>query len=1180
MSILKKLTYIFILFISSVLLAACGGVFQKVEFSKDELIYFGAERNGKLATVTDFAKVPKNTILHFELNLKNREFKDLLINDVTYNNLGVHIAENKFQIKVDKDLKIKLVFSGFFSVKLPKEIEAVGYVGKPTPPTGVDLNKVEADSTLLFKVKIKPKAPFMVQFGQHDRRYYESNQTGFFRANPDDLDTSLFEYKINVDLEVKVFYDEKEVNFKISTSPYLEFKTQHSDLNKVPYGEEVVVSLKEQYRAFLKEFKVNGVPTQFESNFEYSFKIDKDITLEVTLKGFKTYRLNYDRNLFNLTQNYTTLDLPEGADVTLTLKEPNANYKYEILVNGTAYPDTSVNFKMNKDTEVKVKETSTEQIENLDPVVKHRHRPIHTTVELNLKDRQRQINTKYTSQAVIDSLEVKNNEFAFKEPGVYRVYYNETKNGKTTITQYVYSVSYTIEKFNLNAQVYKYDEKKERSKTFKDFDKKYTKEVGMNNEYIPELSANIRKARFSDVENKFITTIETLFGIDQLLFKKIIPTFVLKNSENNTLLKQSQYEINAGKITFKDPALKDKKIVVEATISGISKQANNTTKTNLYTDREEITLKEGHNAYTDLELRMYVRGARKYANVFLQRNIKVEDLPGQFEKIPPKPNFAAPEGDLLLEKNRKGAQNLEAGVDANGDPIESKVAEVGSIYWRYAHFQRGQQNYRSLNLNGNYFQIDASNIARYYTIDFAEFGFPDHTYGIFSFSTTADVTNTLRNIEIAGNAGVSGPVLHLDSSKSVPAYFGGIHGVVASKSKLTFANSVLRNHGYGFRQLEATASYFFNSKIENNFLDGVHYMNDGGHYETNNTPESEMNEVKALSPELQRLALYKSFVYMQDSYIGINGAPGFLLQDMRRTTKLDYSANEFENRELALFNTTRSIESIKPGDFVPEFEGADWIKKTFYFNSDPNVYLKNTELNTLTPLNNDFFKIFNIQQLKTFIQSILNELQANSNQANGRNFEFLIEKDGAKYLKTPFLLLTGRIDFPEAIPEPGKPLPKTYHHCHRRETFDITFDFEYREKNSLGVYGEPKNKVINTIRPRYKCPDLPSGKEDCSYYYKSPAVSEFFSGRFLMPSSIDNREDPIGNLEELLKEPGSKKDLIQKALKRLVYDAVVSVAKKQNFDTFINISIPVKGLNPRVPQGELGASLIFGFNFK
>ena len=122
-----------------------------------------------------------------------------------------------------------------------------------------------------------------------------------------------------------------------------------------------------------------------------------------------------------------------------------------------------------------------------------------------------------------------------------------------------------------------------------------------------------------------------------------------------------------------------------------------------------------------------------------------------------------------------------------------------------------------------------------------------------------------------------------------------------------------------------------------------------------------------------------------------------------------------------------------------------------------------------------------------------------------KQMEFLIEKGGAKYIKAPFLLSTGRIDFPETIPEPGKPLPETYHRCHRRETFDITFDFEYREKNSLGVYGELKNKVINTIRPRSKCPDLPAGKEDCSYYYKSPAVSEFFSGRFLMPSSIDNR---------------------------------------------------------------------------
>lgn len=1180
MSILKKLAYLFILFQSSVLLAACGGVFQKVEFNKAELTYFGAERNGKLVTVSDFKKVPKNTILHFELNLKNREFKDLLINDVTYNNLGVHITDNKFQVKVDKDLKIKLVFLGYYSVKLPKEIEAVGYVGKPTPPTGVDLNKVEAESTLLFKVKIKPKAPFMLQFSEHDRRYYEANLNSFFRANPDDSDTSLFEYKISADLDIKVFYDEKEVNFKISTSPYLEFKTQHADLNKVPYGEEVVVSLKETYRPFLKEFKVNGVPTQFESNFEYSFKIDKDITLEVILEGFKTYRLNYDRNLFNLAQNYTTLDLPEGTDVSLTLKEPNQNSKYEISVNGTLYPGTSVNFKMQRDTEVTVKETSTEQIENLDALVKHRHRPIHTTVELNLKDRQREINTKYTKQATIDRLEIKNNGFAFKEPGVYRIYYNETKDGKTTLTQYVYSVSYTIEKFNLNGQVYKYDEKKERSKTFKDFDKKYIKEVGMNNEYIPELSANIRRARFSDVENKFITTIDTMFGIEQLLFRKIIPTFVLKNSENNALLRQSQYEINAGKITFKDPALKDKKIKIEATISGVSKLTNSQTKTNLYTDREEITLKEGHNAYTDLELRKFVRGARKYANVFLQRNIKVEDLPGQFEKIPPKPNFAAPEGDLLLEKNRKGAQTLEHGVDENGDPIESKVQEVGSVYWRYADFRRGVQNYRSLNLNGNYFQIDASNIARYYTIDFAEFGFPDHTYGIFSFSTTADVTNTVQNVEIAGNAGVSGPVLHLDNTKTVPAYFGGIHGVVATKSKITLANSVIRNHGYGVRQLEATASYFFNTKIENNFLDGVHYMNDGGHYQTNQTPESEMNEVKALSPEQQRLALYKSFVYMQDSYIGINGAPGFLLQDMRRTTKLDYSAHEFENRELTLFNTTQSIKSRKPGELVPEFEDADWIKKTFYFNSDPNVYLKNTELDTLTPLNNDFFKIFGIEKVKGIIKDVLNSLQANSNQANGRNFVFLIEKNGAVYLKTPFLLSTGRLDFPEAIPEPGKPLPKTYHRCHRRETFDITFDFEYREKNSLGVYGETKNKLINTIRPRYKCPDLPAGKEDCSYFYTSKRLSEFASGKFFIPSSIDNKEDPIKDLENVLNEPGNKENLYQKVLKRLVYDAVVSVAKKQNFDTFISFSTPLTGLNPRAPQNEMGASLVFGFNFK
>ena len=1183
MSVLKKLTYLFILCFSTALLAACGGVFHKVEFDKTELTYFGAQRKDKVVVVSDFKKVPKNTILHFELKLKNREFKDLLINEVSYNKTNVHIdSENKFAIKVDKDLKIKLVYQGFYKVKLPKTVEAVGYVGRPTPPVGVDLNKVEDGSTLLFKVKIKPKAPFMLQFGENDRRYFQDNQTNFFRPNPDDTETLLFEYKINSDLEIKVFFDEKEVKFKIQPSPYLDFKTTHTDLNDVAYGEEVTVSLKEKYRAFFKEFKVNGVPTKFNSNFEYTFKIDKDIFFEVILDGFKTHHLNFDKNLFDLSPNYTTLDLPEGTAVTLILKDPKATSTYEILVNGKAHSGTTVTFKIEKDTEVTVKETTSEQIQDLDNVVKHRHRPIHKTVKLNLNDRARTINEKYTAQGVLDNLEVRNNEFAFKKPGVYRVYYNETKDGKTKITEYVYSVSYTVEKFNLNGQVYKYDEKKQRSNTFKDFDKKYVKEVGMANEYIPELAASIRTARFSPVENKFTTIAELITGIEQLLDAKINPTFVLKNSEDQSLLKTSQYEINAGKITFKDPALKNSKITVEATIYGVSALSGKVTKTNLYTDREEITLKDGHNAYTDLELRMYVRGARKYSNIFVQRNIKVEDQPGQFEKIPPKPNFAAPEGDLLLEKNRKGSQQPDPAIDENGDPIESKIFEVGSVYWRYAHYKKGTQNYLSLNLNGNYFQIDATGIARYYTIDFAELGFPDHTYGIFSFYTTAAVTNTVRNLEVAGNAGVSGPVLHLNSSssdKTVPAYFGGIHGLVAYKSKVTLVNSVVRNHGYGIRQLEGVASSFFNTKIYNNFLDAVHYMNDNGDFETDSTPESEMNEVKALSEVNQRLELFKSFVYMQDSYIGTNGAPGFLLQDMRRTTKLDYSENEFEKRELTLFNQKEAIEPRKPEQSFPEFEGKDWIKKTFYYNSDPNVYLKNTELDALVPLNNDFFKIFQISHLKTFIQNIFNDLQANSNQAQGVNFEFLVEKDGAKFLKAPFLLTTGRLDFPEAIPEPGKPLPKTYHRCHRRENFDITIDFEYREKNLLGVYGDTQNKLINTLRPRAKCPDLTPGKEDCSYYYKSKAVSEFFSGRFLMPSSIDNKEDPIKDIEEIIKQPGNK-DNIQKVYKRLVYDAVVSVAKRQNYDTFINISLPVKGLNPRAPQQELGASLIFGFNLK
>ena len=398
--------------------------------------------------------------------------------------------------------------------------------------------------------------------------------------------------------------------------------------------------------------------------------------------------------------------------------------------------------------------------------------------------------------------------------------------------------------------------------------KNEVREVGFKNVYEPNVVAKTSKLRLDAGE---LIEEETYVPSDSLSYN-------YEATDKDTGL-AVDFETLAHGLQFKSDTL-NKIVQLKIKYAG-------------YQITEEFKVADGFNAYTDNGLRELFEDL-SVEKILLQRDIY--------------PELKDYQKDIWVDNSNQVHVSL-----VNGGPNNA-----GSFYKRILSGNDPNQKY--VDLNGNYYMINAKNIPLVKPADYANINgeyfssvVNDIFNGLFLFLVngvlTYDGKHRIRNLQTVGNTNL--PELHGGQMNMVAKGSGGLHGIRCSVADFEVQNSNMSYFVIG-SFARASSVIINNSRFNINWGSSVFYSNLYYH-----SPEFTTTTYKKLE--------------LTNSELGSSGGPGlFVLDwDKRVRTKLnDDWAHDTDPNSTVLDATPEDPKGLTP----------------YEFNRDPYVKVENTHI--------------------------------------------------------------------------------------------------------------------------------------------------------------------------------------------------------------------------------------------
>lgn len=704
---------------------------------------------------------------------------------------------------------------------------------------------------------------------------------------------------------------------------YIEVYNEGKKINskdKVLTGSNILVKPNlDELRKEKKTFDyilLNDEKKTLDNNKEYKFKIKKNATIKSGDKrDVNSYNLVYDKTYFNISPESTSGRYFEDEKITLTLKEqyPKLGMVAYFEVNGERKNMvSSYQFIMKKDTQINY---FSENVKTIKREKEIDAKFITTPSQIEGRGvKKRTIIEKFLLPGVI-SYNLDKSYFVFNRPGRFQIQYEvEYEDSKKESLVYEYSIKpsqkdrYTFDD-NLRLKDIKGKFLKYENMNESDIRENLIKEVGLSNNYIPDIKADVHHFVFDKDKNDFVENVST-YDIYELGVPFDINYRLLKKEGTNFIeINQSEYFEKVGsQIKFNKNIASDDIYKLEI-------------KHKDFTSYEYIKLKDGFNAYKDTELREYFLDVKNVENVFLQRNLKPTEHPDQVTTITDK------DGNSIKSGLNTGIDGIK--FDSNYDLIKSTMFKTGSIYTRV--FTEKNIEQKPIKFNGNYYTVDATNFTHVKEINEQVYKTPEVNNGIFNLvGGFALKDNEIKNVFIKGNGGIHGSLI--GGENGVPLYSGALIGVHINNNPLKSDNITVIDcsDGATSRRTRLTLN---NSKFDNNYSLNIKFAN----------TEGEKNVITGKKRSFEILEINNSKILNA-------GSAGIGLFDANRRSRHD---------DLATFPENKGLDLASYQDINDDRE---------IFSVDPSLYINNTIIECLIDPNGQIFKTFGIAQYQKQVE--------------------------------------------------------------------------------------------------------------------------------------------------------------------------------------------------------------------
>ncbi len=817
---------------------------------------------------------------------------------------------------------------------------------------------------------------------------------------------------------------------------YLSLYQNDKKLNtgdKVLNGTELVV--KPNFDELRKEKKtidsilLNDEKKQLDSKKEFKFKLSKNTTLKSGDKrDVNLYTLNYDKTYFDVSPKNADDKYFENEEVVLKLKEqyPSLGKVAYFEIDGQRKNMVSTyKFIMDKDKEIKY------YTENVDVIKREKKidgKFIVTPSSINGKGvKERKIIEKFLIDGII-SFNSDKTYFVFNRPGKFQIQYEVVyENNEKESLVYEYDITQSekdrfIFDDSLRAKDVKGKFLKYENLSEDDIKESLVKEVGIDNSYIPDIKAEVHHLVFDKDKNDFIENVSTLdiyelgtkSDINYKLFKKIGTTFV----ELNPL---TYFAKDGAKLNFTKTCVTDELYKLEIQHKD-------------FTSYEYIKIKEGLNAYSDIELREYFLDVKNVENVYLQRNLKPHEHKDQIT------TFQDKDGNTI-----KSGLNTEVdGIkfDSDHNLIKSTMFKTGSIYTRVFTEKKVEQ--KPIKFNGNYYTVDATSFTQVKEINNQTYNVPEVNNGIFNLvGGFALKENEIKNIFIKGNGGIHGSLI--GGENGVPLYSGALIGVHINNNPLKAENITVIDCSDGATS-RRTRFTIDNSKFDNNYSLNVKFANSEG--------EKIVITGKKRSFEILEIS---------NSKILNAGSAGIGVFDANRRSRHDAKSDFPENK----------------GKDLSDYENTNDDREIF--SVDPSIYLTNTYIECLVDPNGQIFKTFGIAQYQKQVE------KANEDYLKKIFKKSIIHKKDKKQYFNIAMLLENYFVIEEPITDKEK---DGYYRAHDVPCWDIRIDGKVNYNPANYYDKSPTVKGLNADLPVVILPTLyPKWLEKVEADYKNELIT-------------------------------------------------------------------------------------------
>lgn len=753
--------------------------------------------------------------------------------------------------------------------------------------------------------------------------------------------------------------------------------------------------LDEEYKE-IDSVKVNGTKYDFKSS-ESSIKILADKNIYIDHIEPEIYTL-YTDDFFDVKINDKIIKngkvLPKNEKIKISYKEEHKS-KTKALINGKVH-DLSEGFVIiDVNGMITIQNISLLQERKIssDQVILIN---IENTVFNEKKVLRRIFNDnffKHVKNNIV--INKQNNKYIFKKIGKNTSLYEyQYVDGTKENVLFTYDILPKVNELELK-YARKFENIVESFIGIKNIDD-YVKTVGYDNYYLPEVNFKILSLELDKNKKRFNKIIK---NIDTSYIEGIKFSFELY--EGNIKLNNEDYFTNEGlKINFKDNISSDRIFTLKLIF-----EKNEGKKIESY---EKIKIAKGINAYEDLELRKYFREAFNYSEIYLQRDIEAFEQPNQYKVIKneeEKPKNFDPSKDKWEEYYKTLRGTSEVKLDLEGNVIDETKFNTGAIYYRMYVRDKAML---PLKFNGNFYKISAKNFSYVREFSGVQFETPNVSVGIITIDNDFYLAdNEIKNIEIEGNAGISGKTYGL---KGVPLFSGGLHGIYAYKTPLKLENVTIDSCNVG---LNTRQNYIDGNYVRINKSFGV-------------------NAVFANSPGLQEEIVDEprdfEIFQLRNSELLSSGGGGMSVFDNNRRTRPDgkediskYDPNSNEDRQR--------------------------------YSVDPTIIFENTKVDTKVNIDGEIFRFFNLKPfmggIKEYNELLKSELNISILNPSKENKEITL-------VNIVFLLQNGNV-LEKTITDKDHP---RYYMTHDEPRWDLDINGKKDYKKSDYVLGSQDLKDI------------------------------------------------------------------------------------------------------------------------